>query len=221
MKEKIKSALKTKYASLGLSEEALDGAALLMSITITEESQIEAVVNGAEPSLKGFQADVDRRVTAISGKNQELEAENLKLKGTPPTPTPPAGTPPVAGGTDNQTLELIKGLQETVKGLQDANVQDKMSKNNNELMASAKAKMVAKGMDQSSCDKILGTINIAEGETVDTLYEKGITEYNGFKQMFAPEGITPFKPQSPDGKDAIESFMDRKAAEKKEHFENI
>jgi ASC-1-like (ASCH) protein len=95
-----------------------------------------------------------------------------------------------------------------------------MSKNNSELMASAKAKMVAKGIDQSSCDKILGTVNIAEGETIDTLAEKGITEYNGFKQMFAPEGVTPFKPQSPDGKDAIESFMDRKAAEKESHFKN-
>lgn len=217
MKEVIKSALKTKFSNLGLSEAAFDGVATLIGITITEESQIAAVVDKAESSLKGFQADVDRRVTDLSGKNRELEAENLKLKeNKPPVPTPP--TTPIVGGADSETLELIKSLQETVKGITDRDVQDRTLKANSELMASAKAKMIEKGIESSSCDKILGMVGIAEGETVDTLSEKGVSEYNGLKQLFTPEGNGPIKPQNTDGKDAMASFMAKKAAEKEDNL---
>jgi len=215
--QKIKDALKTRYSSLGLSEEALNGAASILSITITDESQIEAVVNGAESSLKGFQAEVDRRVTTISGENQRLEAENLGLKKATPPTTPPV-TPPVAGTVDDKTLEMLTKMQETIQGLTDKQNRDTVLKTNSELIASAKAGMIAKGIESSSCDKILGTINIAEGETVDTLSAKGIAGYNDFKQMFTPEGVSPFKNKAPDGEDQVSSFFKVKATEKENNL---
>ena len=60
MKDKILQQLKTKYKDLGLSVKTLEGFAEQLANGVTEESQIEGAVQGAEFYLKIAQAEADR-----------------------------------------------------------------------------------------------------------------------------------------------------------------
>lgn len=88
MKEKILSALKTKYANLGFGDKAFDGVAEFLSKTITKEEEVETGIAGVEMLLKAFQGDIDKVRTELSTKTKELE--DLKKKSpVPPNPEPP------------------------------------------------------------------------------------------------------------------------------------
>lgn len=71
MKEKILEALKTKYSSLGLSKEVLDGYADYLSSSITEETGIEDGIAGIEPLLKIQQKEFDKIRTTAKKKAEE------------------------------------------------------------------------------------------------------------------------------------------------------
>lgn len=85
MKDKILSALKTKYSNLGFGEKAFSGVADYLISTITEEAQIETAISGVENLLKAFQGDIDRVRTEKSDLQKQYE--ELKAKqgegGTP------------------------------------------------------------------------------------------------------------------------------------------
>lgn len=76
MKEKILSALKTKYSNLGFGEKAFSGVADYLSTTITEEAQIETAISGVENLLKAFQGDIDR----VRTEKSELQKQMDELK---------------------------------------------------------------------------------------------------------------------------------------------
>lgn len=78
MKEKILSALKTKYSNLGFGEKAFSGVADYLSTTITEEAQIETAISGVENLLKAFQGDIDRVRTEKSELQKQID--ELKAK---------------------------------------------------------------------------------------------------------------------------------------------
>lgn len=80
MKEKLISALKTKYSNLGFGEKAFTGVAEYLSTTVTEEDQIDNAISGVESLLKAFQGDIDTRVSSAVAK---AKAEN---KGGNPQP---------------------------------------------------------------------------------------------------------------------------------------
>jgi len=91
MKEKILSALKTKYSNLGFGDKAFDGVAEFLSKTITKEEDVETGIAGVEMLLKAFQGDIDKVRTELSTKTKELE--DLKKKSPePPKPEPPKPT---------------------------------------------------------------------------------------------------------------------------------
>ena len=73
MKEKLLSALKTKYSNLGFSDKAFSGVAEYLASTVTEEDQIDNGILGVEPLLKAFQGDADSRVNNAVAK---AKAEN-------------------------------------------------------------------------------------------------------------------------------------------------
>lgn len=78
MKEKILSALKTKYSNLGFGEKTFSGVADYLALTITEESQIETTITGVENLLKAFQGDIDRVRTEKSDLQKQYD--ELKAK---------------------------------------------------------------------------------------------------------------------------------------------
>ena len=79
MYEKILSALRTKYANLGLSNEILEGVAKQLAGFVKEETEIETAVNGAEATLKTIQSFGDKRATAEAERvRKELKPEEKK-----------------------------------------------------------------------------------------------------------------------------------------------
>ena len=74
MKEKILEALKTKYSSLGLSKEVLDGYADYLSSSITEETGIEDGIAKIENLLKIQQKEFDKIRTTAKKKAEEDKA---------------------------------------------------------------------------------------------------------------------------------------------------
>lgn len=76
MKAKIFAALKTAYAKLGLSDEAFDGVASLLSKTVTEESQIATAIGGDDVVglLKTIQGQVDSWKNKYHDKSKEMDA---------------------------------------------------------------------------------------------------------------------------------------------------
>lgn len=79
MKQKIKSALETKYKNLGFGDKAFDGVAEYLSKTVTEEAKIEESINGVESLLKAFQGDIDK----VRNEKSSLQKELDELKKQP------------------------------------------------------------------------------------------------------------------------------------------
>lgn len=79
MKEKIKSALETKYKNLGFGDKAFDGVASYLSKTVKEENDIDATIADVEDLLKSFQGDIDKVRNEKSTLQKELD--ELKAKG--------------------------------------------------------------------------------------------------------------------------------------------
>lgn len=69
MKEKIFSALKTKFSNLGFSAKAIEGVAESLDATglITDEN-LDAIVEGQKSALSAMQAEIDSRVTSAVEK---------------------------------------------------------------------------------------------------------------------------------------------------------
>lgn len=82
MKDKIKVALKTKYKNLGFTEKVFNGVADYLSQTVTDDNQIETVIDGVENLLKSFQGEVDTVRNEKTGLQKKLE-EIEKNKNTP------------------------------------------------------------------------------------------------------------------------------------------
>jgi hypothetical protein len=76
MKEQILTALKQKYANLGLSDQVLSSVSEMLANSVTEESAIEGAISGVEPLLKAVQGDNDRIRTAAAKKQQSKKEES-------------------------------------------------------------------------------------------------------------------------------------------------
>ena len=211
MKEKILEALKNKYKDLGFDAKAFDGVATFLSTTVTEESQIEVMVNNSESMLKSMQGEIDRRVISVSQKkDSEISALQAKLnQPTPPTthPTPPNPTP-----TQDEP-EWAKKIREQQEAILDMRTKDEQTQKANQLRSQAKAKMIEKGIKDSLCDKLLAKISISDETTVDSLTEIGIKEYNDFKSDFTPEAGSPQNPQPQDIKKFTDDYYARRKIE--------
>ena len=81
MKEKIKSALKDKYKSMGFGDKAIDSVAEYLSGRIKEESEIETAISGVESLLKAFQGETDRVRTEKAAAERRLSEIEAKIKG--------------------------------------------------------------------------------------------------------------------------------------------
>lgn len=121
-KEKIFEGLKTKYSSLGLSKEVLEGVAAQLSTSVTEETQIEPAVNGAEGMLKLFQSYADSRVNAFKTESDKYKAEveKLKAEAAKKQSEPTQGGNTKEGGEDFKALlaEALKPLTDKIGQLE-------------------------------------------------------------------------------------------------------
>lgn len=76
MKEKIFSALKTKFSNLGFSAKAIEGVAESLAATgLVNDENLDAIVEGQKSALSAMQAEIDSRVTSAVEK-AKAEAQN-------------------------------------------------------------------------------------------------------------------------------------------------
>lgn len=184
MKEKILVQLKTKFKDLGLSEKAFDGVAEYLSTTITEDKDIESRVAQSEGLLKVFQSENDRRTNELIQKNRTLETEIEKYKKAKPPQEKSIEKP----NTQEEMPDWAKEMAENQKVILAKQKQEETLKKINSLRNSVTQKLIDEGkVDKRLCDKIVSNLNISEEDTVDTLYKKGVDEYNDFKTIFTPE----------------------------------
>jgi hypothetical protein len=203
MINKIKTALKTKYATLGLGEKAFDGVAEYLVKTVTEDAQIDTAITGMDGLLKVFQSEADRRVSTLQQEKTELEN---KLKEVKPVVTPPQN----GGATDPTEPAWAKALREQNEAiLSKQALADKASKENN-LRESAKKLMIEKGIESKLCDDLLNLSPISETDTIESISLKGVDTYNALKTKFAPETGSPSASIGVIGDDKLDAYFKQK-----------
>lgn len=116
MKEKILSALKTKYKNLGFGEKAFSGVADYLAANVTEEDQIETAIGGVENLLKAFQGDIDNRVNTALAK---AKAE----KGGDSTQPDKKENP----GEGNEMLKLLQEMRQEITTLKSEKQQETLA----------------------------------------------------------------------------------------------
>lgn len=168
MKDKILSALKTKYANLGFGEKAFSGVADYLASSITEEAQIETAITGVENLLKAFQGDIDR----VRTEKTELQKQYDELKakqGTGGTPDKKDEPKP-----DDLKAMIAAAIAEAITPLQ-----TKLQTYEQKEVATARQTLIAekaKGLEIP--DYLLKRISVPE-----ELDEAGVTQYlTEFKQ---------------------------------------
>lgn len=182
MKEKILSALKTKYSNLGFGEKAFSGVADYLASTITEESQIETTITGVENLLKAFQGDIDRVRTEKSDLQKQYD--ELKAKqGNGVTPEKKDETKP-----DDLKAMIAAALEEKITPLQ----QKLQSYEQKEVQTARQTLITEKAKGLEIPDYLLKRISVP-----DNLDEAGVTQYlTEFKQELINNSL-PSKNQYP------------------------
>ena len=185
MKDKILAFLKTKLT--GVQNSFLEGISNQLATTITEESQIETVVNAGlisvlQASAQYSQQEGDRRATtatdtAIKGYEQKHNLKEGK-------PVSQEQQKPIETA-DSELLKRLAALEAkdalaSKKALSDALLSD--------------AAKLAKGKgatNEKLLTKALKLITVAEGVTAEQIAEKLLLEYNDFQVAVVGEGAIP------------------------------
>lgn len=188
MKAKILAALKTKYKDLGLSDAILTGVAETLAATTTEEDQIDTSIEGVSGLLKGFQSEVDKRVT---------DAVNKAKKPQPKTET--------ESTADNQEATESKKDEAEMPAWAKALV-DKISKiEQGETIQTRKQVIEAKLKDanpafRAEVLKDFGRMNFADDEDFNTFVEDKVTAAGEFAKSEASNTLGAFgRPIKPAG----------------------
>lgn len=186
MQTKYLSALKTKYASFGLSKEALDRVALQRVKTIANESEIDSDVANAETMLlimKEIQGSADSQRNRASQIQKELD----DLKKTLPSNEPPQNEP------DNALAAEIKALKEIVSGFQAEVEASKKKAHSDAILAEVHEKMKSKGCTNDFIrTSTLSGVTIGESDTADSIADKYKSLYDeNCKKVFGAGYVPP------------------------------
>lgn len=186
MREKIVSALKTKYSNLGFGDKAFDGVASYLEKTVTDETQIETAISGVEILLKSFQGDIDKRVNdAIAKTKTELEKKPAEPKEPKQEPKDePEWFKSYREKQDKETADLKLKLDGYEKEKTAAKITNKLVE-----------KLKEKGVPESYYRG--RNLAIENEDGIDSLVDSIETDYSGFKQELAEQGVIISIPKSP------------------------
>lgn len=118
MLEQLITALTAKYTPMGFSPAVIKALAESVVSRVTEEAHIADEVARAEPLLKAFQSDAERRATAARKKALE------KTDPADPSNTPADPTPAPVTGADGEVMSLLKTLAKDVAELKSGKTAD-------------------------------------------------------------------------------------------------
>lgn len=187
MKKKILENLKTKYAYLGFSTEVLEGVATNLSTFVSEETQIEPAVNGAEMMLKAFQSSADSRVGSYRNEAEKYKAELEKLKAQSSQ----------GGQPSNKSEEIpawAKALMESNQTLQNSLTALQKEKENQSFTSAFAQKMKEKGVPEIFYNSTLIGREFLNNEQVEAVANEVAKNYENFQKEGAKEGFSYTKP---------------------------
>ena len=188
MREKIKNALKTEYAKLGLGDKAFDGVASFLAKTITKEEEIDGVIKQEDTAnlLKAFQGESD----SLRTRNAQLAKDLEDYKKSHPDTDPSKG-----GKTEpdkNAEPEWAKKLREQNEAL--AARLDKQDKDRKDAstLASVRTSLEKAGCkNKGILDLTLKGFTLGENETEDDAVKRLTADYNASMKDTFGEGVVP------------------------------
>lgn len=185
MKQKIALALKTKYASFGLSSEALDGVASIIEKTVTKEEDIANAIAGAEVEslIKVFQKDVDKYRNSEAQLKKDFEEYKKNHPDTNPEPEP----------KDDKNAQAIAELRAMIQAQEAKLAAKEKSIANTELLSRVRESLVADGCENKGImNLVFATATVADGDTEDSLKTKYKEAYNAaYKETFGEGAVPP------------------------------
>ena len=184
MQVKYLSALKTKYASFGLSKEALDRVASQRVKTIANEDEIDADIASTDTAMLVMK-EMQRATDTLRTDNAKYQKELADLKNDPGNSNKPDQTDdPYAG-----TLAEMKALMQSMK---DEFAESKRKARAESLIAEAHKVMEKNGCTNAFIRNItLKGVEVGEADTAESIAEKCKTIYDqNCKDAFG-EGYTP------------------------------
>lgn len=171
MKEKILSALKTKYSNLGLSAEILTAQAqTLATLGFVTDENMNTVVDGLELSLKAIQTASDKDRTAKAKAEAEKAALELKLGEK-------------KDEKKDEPQDVAKIVADAIKAFSDSQNLAKIA----EQEKQARMEMIASKVKELSIPEW----RVNEGFAIsDTMDDAGITSYlTGIKSNITTAGL--------------------------------
>lgn len=187
MQNKYLSALKTKYASFGLSKEALDRVALQRVKTIANEDEIDSDIANTETLMlimKEMQSSADSQRNRATQLQKDLD--DLK-KNQPNNQT--------TQNQQEQESELAKQLQaltNLVTEMQTERAAEKKKIQAEAIISQVHEKMKSKGCTNDFIRNMtLKGIEVAESDTADSLAEKYKSVYDQNCKDAYGEGYVP------------------------------
>ena len=186
MQVKYLSALKTKYASFGLSKEALDRVASQRVKTIANEDEIDADIASTDTAMLVMK-EMQRATDTLRTDNAKYQKELADLKNDPGNNNKPDQTDdPYAG-----TLAEMKALMQSMK---DEFAESKRKARAESLIAEAHKVMEKNGCTNAFIRNItLKGVEVGEADTAESIAEKCKAIYDqNCKDAFG-EGYIPPK----------------------------
>ena len=184
MQNKYLSALKTKYASFGLSKEALDRVASQRVKTIANEDEIDTDIANAETTLLVMK-EMQRATDTLRTDNAKYQKELADLKNEPAKTTPQTEE-------QNPYAETLAEMKAFMQSMKDEFAESKKKAHADAVLAKVHETMKANGCTNDFIRNVtLKGIEIGESDTADSIAEKYKSVYDqNCKDAFG-EGYTP------------------------------
>ena len=184
MQVKYLSALKTKYASFGLSKEALDRVASQRVKTIANEDEIDADIASTDTAMLVMK-EMQRATDTLRTDNAKYQKELADLKNDP-------GNKPDQSNDPNPLADAMAEMREFMKTMKDEYAESKRKARTESLIAEAHKVMEKNGCTNAFIRSItLKGVEVGEADTAESIAEKCKTIYDqNCKDAFG-EGYTP------------------------------
>ena len=196
MQNKYLSALKTKYASFGLSKEALDRVALQRVKTIANEDEIDSDIANTETLMlimKEMQSSADSQRNRATQLQKDLD--DLK-KQQPNNQTTQNQQEP-----ESELAKQLQALTNLVTTMQTERAAEKKKIQTDAIILQVHEKMKSKGCTNDFIRNItLKGIEVGENDTADSLAEKYKSVYDqNCKDAYGDGYVPPMGMQNANG----------------------
>lgn len=158
MKEKIFSALKTKFSNLGFSAKAIEGVAESLAATgLVNDENFDTIVEGQKSALSAMQAEIDRRVTSAV---EEARANSYATTGNGGSQSN-RNEPEEPFDAETFKAEILKTLRE----------EQAAAAQQNQQAAQRAAAIASKAKEYGIPEKFAAKLNITQDADLDEYFK--------------------------------------------------